>query len=314
MAIGDVYAVVAGGAASPQESAMLDQIAAEALADASRQTGAAYRLGDRTTSGESGSTFTVEADGEALLLKVEPGGRIGAHRRAAAACAHLGAQGYPAPRVLAMGEVPGFAYSLRTYLPGAPMDPRDGRHAAALIELVERQAGGAAAVGLLDPADWPGSVVDPVLNGGEGFCVLETMRAHSVESAALLDRVQALVRAGRDRLPPADDIVHHDFNPANILVESGEVTGVIDWEGVGAGDRAFDLAVLLFYAYAAPAARTALWVRLAQLRPPPAIGVYLAHICLRQAEWSLRRHAPELGRFYLQRAHAVLGDLARLGV
>jgi aminoglycoside phosphotransferase (APT) family kinase protein len=37
--------------------------------------------------------------------------------------------------------------------------------------------------------------------------------------------------------------VHGDLMPANLLVEDGRLTGVIDWEAFGIGDPAVDLAV-----------------------------------------------------------------------
>jgi len=261
----------------------------------------------RTGLGESRSTFEVIAEGERFLLKLEPAARRPFHERAARACPYLAARGYPVPQFAAAGMLGAWAYVLASWLPGAPMSPEDPRPTPRLIELVELQAGGAAATGL-PPDDWPGSVTDPVLEGGQGYCVLETMRAHSAETAALLDRLQRLVLAGQAALPPADDIVHYDFNPANILADSAAVTGVVDWEGVRAGDRAFDLATLLFYLYDAPPAREALRRRLAALRPPAVVGAYLAHVILRQVEWSLRLHAPDLGRRYLDRAHRALAE------
>ncbi|RQR22049.1 phosphotransferase family protein [Burkholderia sp. Bp9143] len=48
---------------------------------------------------------------------------------------------------------------------------------------------------------------------------------------------------------PADDgkqcIVHNDFGPHNILVESGKVTAILDWENVRLGDPADDLAYFI---------------------------------------------------------------------
>ena len=67
-----------------------------------------------------------------------------------------------------------------------------------------------------------------------------------------------------------NDVVHFDFNPSNILIENGQVSGVIDWEGTCVGDRTFDLATLLFYAYDALDVREYL-LRTIQQRVNPAI-------------------------------------------
>lgn len=289
---------------------MSDDLARAVLDEIGPWRGLRFGALRRFGMGENRSTWRVEAGEVALVLKLDPPERVAAHQRASAACRYLAGRGYPAPLTLAVGMAAGHAYTLRSCLDGTPMPPEDGRFARRLIQLVELQAGGAAAAGLAAD-DWPASIVDPVLAGGRGYCLLETMRDHSAETAALLERVQALVVAGREALPPGDDIVHHDFNPANILVDRGAVSGVVDWDGVGAGDRAFDLATLLFYAWDAARARAALWMRLQALRSPRVIAVYLAHIILRQVEWSLRLHAPAVGRRYLDRAHQVLADIAQ---
>jgi aminoglycoside phosphotransferase (APT) family kinase protein len=282
---------------------------AGALADVARHAGLVFDTVRPTAQGESHSTYEVTAGVARLLLKLAPAARRPFHDRAARACHWLAAHGYPVPPAVTAGVAGDHAYTLRGWLPGEAMAPEDDRHAARLIDLIELQAGGAAAAAL--PAeDWPGSVTGPVLEGGAGYCLLETMRTHSAETSALLDQLQAIVIAGHDALPPPDDIVHYDFNPANILVDAGAVSGVVDWEGVRAGDRAFDLATLLFYQWDAPAARAALQARLAELRPPQVTAVYLAHIILRQTEWSLRLHPPELARRYLDRAHRVLAAMA----
>ena len=287
---------------------MIDPLAKAVLDEISRSAGLRADLLKPFEAGENRSTFVVDAGAERLVLKLDPPERLAAHERAARACRHLDRLGYPVPWTIAVGTAAGRAYTLRTCLPGAPMSPDDGRHAGRLIALVELQAGAARGAGL-SADDWPGSVVDPVLHGGQGFCVLDTMREHSAETAALLERLQDLVSAGADTLPTPDDILHYDFNPANILIDGGAVSGVVDWEGVRPGDRAFDLATLLFYAYDAERTRAALRTRLRELRPPRVIAVYFAHIILRQVEWSLRLHPAEVGRRYLDRAQAVLRDL-----
>lgn len=292
---------------------MTDTLVDAVLAEIGRAARMQLALIERFEAGENQATYQVEAGSERLVLKLDAPERLVAHERAARACRHLEARGYPVPGVLLTGEAAGCAYTLRTCLRGAPMPPEDGRFADRLIALVELQAGGAATLDLA-PEDWPGFVVDPVLEGGAGYCLLETMRAHSDETAQLLQRLQGLVEAGRSAMPEAADILHFDFNPANILVDAATVTGVVDWEGVRAGDRAFDLATLLFYQYEAEAARAALWARLRALRSTRVIAVYLAHVILRQVEWSLRLHAPQIGRRYLDQAHRLLADMAVAGV
>jgi aminoglycoside phosphotransferase (APT) family kinase protein len=119
---------------------------------------------------------------------------------------------------------------------------------------------------------------------------LATLRDHSERSRELLARCREAVRRFGDRVPEADAIVHWDFTPDNVLVRDGSVTGVIDWEGVRAGDPRFDLVTLAFYAPGTPLLDEAM-----EELDPGVRAVYEAHLCVRQAEWSLRRHDEETG-------------------
>jgi aminoglycoside phosphotransferase (APT) family kinase protein len=82
--------------------------------------------------------------------------------------------------------------------------------------------------------------------------------------------------------------VHFDMNPANILQAAGRLTGVVDWnipfDGAGQGDRAFDVATLLFYTYDVEETREALWERARALGGLAWATAYLCHLCLRQVE------------------------------
>ena len=79
---------------------------------------------------------------------------------------------------------------------------------------------------------------------------------------------------------------------------------------VQAGDRAFDLATLLFYCYDHDGVRERLRGRLLELASPAATRAYLAHLVLRQVDWSLRFHpdTPATGR-HLRLARLVSADI-----
>jgi aminoglycoside phosphotransferase (APT) family kinase protein len=65
------------------------------------------------------------------------------------------------------------------------------------------------------------------------------------------------------------------------------VTGVIDWGGTCSGDRLFDLATIVYYAGdSSPAVRAYVEERIG----PQGISVYLAHLAIRQSDWSIRHH------------------------
>jgi aminoglycoside phosphotransferase (APT) family kinase protein len=92
-------------------------------------------------------------------------------------------------------------------------------------------------------------------------------------------------------IPDGEDFVHYDFTLANLLSDATAITGVIDINPpILTGDRAFDLATLLFYHYDHHEIRDSLGARLLDLAGPRTTRAYLAHMALRQVDWSLRYH------------------------
>jgi Ser/Thr protein kinase RdoA (MazF antagonist) len=73
------------------------------------------------------------------------------------------------------------------------------------------------------------------------------LRTYSTTTAELLVTLQALVAQHSEAYYETSDLVHFDLNPSNILVESGKISGVIDWQDPCSGDCTFDLMTLLFY-------------------------------------------------------------------
>jgi aminoglycoside phosphotransferase (APT) family kinase protein len=196
--------------------------------------------------------------------------------------------GYPAPRYSRVEA----DWALQEELPGEPLEPwrplPDGI-AAELLSLHALQAEPFPAF-TTAAGSWRRVVASSVLSGARSYLRLATLRDHSDRSRELLARCQDAVRRFGDRVPEMDEIVHWDFTPDNVLARDGRVTGVIDWEGARPGDPRFDLVTLAFYA---PGTRRLEW----------AVGdlddglraVYQAHLCVRQAEWSLRRHDAATG-------------------
>jgi hypothetical protein len=68
-----------------------------------------------------------------------------------------------------------------------------------------------------------------VTEGYAEYCIIDTLRAYSNESAAMLVTLQRIVAAHARECQKRDDIVHFDFHTNNILIEGDRVTSVIDW-------------------------------------------------------------------------------------
>lgn len=95
--------------------------------------------------------------------------------------------------------------------------------------------------------EWPARVVETVLCGGEGYCLHGSMQSYSTSTRELLTCLQQLVANRPEVQYRSSHIVHFDYQPTNILVHEGRISGVVDWEGACTGDATFDLATLLYY-------------------------------------------------------------------
>jgi aminoglycoside phosphotransferase (APT) family kinase protein len=203
--------------------------------------------------------------------------------RAAAVTARLRELGYPAPRYVRVEP----KWALQEELPGEPLEPwrpLPDEIAAELLALHAHHAEPFPAP-TIAAGSWRRVVASSILSGARSYLRLATLRDHSARSRELLTRCQDAVRRFGERVPELDAIVHWDFTPDNVLARDGRVSGVIDWEGSRPGDPRFDLVTLAFYAPGTPLLEEACGELDPGLR-----AVYAAHLCVRQAEWSLRRH------------------------
>lgn len=179
---------------------------------------------ERITTGWGGTAiWRMEREGRTEALRIFSAGAHEARDREVAAMAAALTGGVPAPEVVPAKSHPTHPAIVTTWCPGrtiaeslatAPWRARAlgaamGRtqarlHRVVAPEIVRRRSP--------DWVAWAGSDED-----------------------ALGDRVRALP------LRP-DALLHLDFHPANVLVEDGRVTGVVDWENTRAGDPRADVA------------------------------------------------------------------------
>jgi hypothetical protein len=277
------------------------------LAAINQRHATTFVLLDRYATGEQGAYALVDASGDRFVLKWAADGNVlTRYQRAQRITDRLRALGYPAPQHVLVGHTDTAAYAIQRALPGQPIEQLPLALVTDFLTLNERQSNQAQT----EPLTWPEPVVNPVLFGGDGFCLLEPMQTYSTTTARMLLAVQAIVRRYADQIPPQADSVHFDCSPANILVHETSITGIIDWDGWCAGDRMFDVATMLFYSYADSAVRRQLWQTILEQSSSASGAVYLAHLLHRQVDWSIRYHTPETIERWLALATSVLNDLA----
>jgi hypothetical protein len=264
--------------------------------------------------GESGTAFWVTD--RAGTVKVMPGAGPEAVSHLCAldlVLTRLRDRGYPAPRFHAVGHAPGLVFWVQQRLPGSVVDHGrerpDGRALARLLPELLRLNDAQAGLGT-GPGGWPALLSRTLITGGDGYCLHSTLQARP-DTRGLLRILRGIGDRCGPAIPAGDDFVHYDFTLANVLTDGAAITGVIDINPpVLAGDRAFDLATLLFYLYDHDEIRGLLRARLLELAGPHATRAYLAHMVLRQVDWSLRHHpTASATQRHLRLARLVTADI-----
>jgi len=192
------------------------------------------------------------------------------------------AAGVPTARQELSAHIDGVRVIVQQRLPGNPPAAVDASLVRQMVGLNRRLAGLLADRPSIPP-------VDLYLTGdGPGFCLHGPLAAHDRRTARLLAWVREVGAA--TRAADGGDLVHLDFQPGNVLVRNGRITGLIDWDGASRGDRLLDLVVLRFYLLRqAPPLTRILDDELAGA-DPERLRAYWAHISLRQVDWSIRHH------------------------
>ena len=132
---------------------------------------------------------------------------------------------------------------------------------------------------------------------------IATRRGRCSTASARSARAPATTRSRRPAL------VHRDFHHRNALWRGDDLAAVVDWEGAGSGDPAFDLVTLAFglsVSTAPPGARELPWAAAERSRPPQLLGAYAAHMALRQVDWSIRHRTDADVGHWLAVARAAL--------
>ncbi|MEQ4204683.1 aminoglycoside phosphotransferase family protein [Actinopolymorpha sp. B9G3] len=241
--------------------------------------------------GQVGAAYVRWSDGREGVLTWLPDGPVGQVRRTAEILALARERGLPVPVYDLIAEVPGALAIVQERLPGAPPSHPDRALVEQLVELVEGFAG------LL--ADRPDvERPDMWLRGsGPGFCLHRPLELHNVRTRRLLEWVRT-VGASEPTTMTGDDLVHLDYHPGNVLVAGsmpaggGAITGIVDWDGIGRGDRRFCLVTLRFAMMSDPTLGRWLDGLLDDLLDPATLRLYWAHMSLRQVDWAIRHFSP----------------------
>jgi hypothetical protein len=252
--------------------------------------------------GEVGATDVRGDDGSRFVLKWWDGDAA-AGRRAAALVDRLRARGYPIPRYVIADDVGGATVMLQEYVDGTLSDEVSAATVKTLLALNGRQVG----EGDAESAEWSAYIAGSLLHGCDGYCVHQPLRDYDRRTAALLETIRGIGERVGDL--PSGDVVHVDFHHRNVLLAEGTVAAVIDWEGCRSGDAVFDLVTLAFgltVARVPAAARERVWDEARRRAAPDALRAYVAHMALREVDWSIRHRTAADVDHWLAVAHTFL--------
>ena len=255
--------------------------ARQLLREVNQATGAGLEFLGQAAAGQVGAAFVRWPDGRDGVL-TRGFGSLDDLRRTAEVLEAARRGGLPVPQYQLLADLPDGVGVVQERLPGRPPETVDRTLLESLIKLTERFTG--LAPDLPVPSMY-------LLDSGPGFCLHESLQRYDDRTRRLLDWIHEV---GRDEPSGmiGDDLVHLDFHTGNVLTDAGGITGIVDWDGIGRGDRLFALVTLRFDAHVRlPDADLTWFDELLETTLEPAVlRLYWAHMSLRLVDWSIRHH------------------------
>jgi Ser/Thr protein kinase RdoA (MazF antagonist) len=245
-----------------------------------------YSLDLQFSGGEDQGAFqVVKSDGTHAVLKLNRNPLwVNQIKRAKAATDHLRGLGYPVPTYITFDATDRGTYSLQTELPGTSLEPTVDviNQLTGFIELQKGQT-----ISEVQGQDWVWYMNSVVFRGEFGN--VRALMQYSPETSALVADIEGLVAGLDGKMLPQTDLVHGDMGVRQVLVLDGKVTGVVDWDQAGYGDRTMDLASLWYslLAYAEP--RDAVMQHMLEVADKDTIKIYAAYKMLSLIAWNINK-------------------------
>ncbi len=240
--------------------------------------------------GSVGAAYVTDLDGHRFVLTWEPDTSSIRHQKIAELVRIARARGVPAPQyehVLQVGEDVAI---LQEQLPGIPPRRATPELVKAMVAFNDRCRD--ALVGRPDV-----SAAELYLQrSGPGYCLHEPLQEYNAPTRRLLARIRQIGTTAPTAMT-GYDLVHMDYQPANVLVDdSCRLSGIVDWDGAARGDADFDLVVLVFGLHSTGGSIETIAGLQEQLHrrvPAGLLSAYWAHMSLRMVDWAIRHYGPD---------------------
>jgi len=269
----------------------------------------AFALAGKLPGGNQDGAFVLaEPNGRHAVLK-----QLFA-QRALPIMRRLHAIGYPTPNVLYAGTAPdGTTYLVQEFVSGVPMATLTHAYLDQLFALNELQANLNEHPAANALESWSGYVYEVVFARTSVWAL--ALYNHSQATASLLTALRLATSRYAGTVLSNTDVVHGDIHNANILVEHGQITGVIDMVYAGYGTRAIDLVTLLHTmdsdAYA-PTIRRRLRAHVIERFGPDVYAICMAYRAIVTLDWAIRQASTDWVDRFVRAGWAVCDDLAQL--
>lgn len=261
----------------------------------------------------------VDENGAHFVLKWDDNDDSKRRRRAAIDSARsLGTEaGWPVP-IFDLVEDDEWLYVRQNLMPGAEPTRLTQALAEQVIALVEATAGFGSAKAAA--SDWPLQLLDTLVAeplDPTDYCSHEPLRQHGADGRRLISRIEEIGADLSDTdlsatdLGGADDLMHWDLHPGNLLVADGEISAVIDLDNAGPGPRGFDLMTFAVSSQTLPSDAGVRSELFAEVRRSISEELRLAasaHLMLRFANWAIRTDHQEAIEYWIGEGNRRLAE------
>jgi hypothetical protein len=220
----------------------------------------------------------------------------------------------PTPRYLGIGYKPGKgSWYVQEFLPGLPAPAPSDKLIAQMVRMNMHQAD--AATG--DATDWSSRVMSALYQDSKGW--QERIGNSGEDGRALVGDIRKLIERNSNIDLRGGDVVHGDFQHYNALVDQTDrMTGYVDWEGAGKGDRGIDLTRLLYDAHVSEAEKgfqsnpaTLAWLNqhAADVSGKAARDNFMSYWVMQVADFGLKK-SPQEARLFVGVGRGIIDALS----
>jgi Phosphotransferase enzyme family len=219
----------------------------EPVLAALREQGAEYSVVERLPGGAWGAWLVRDRRDEIAILKCiwDSDWRLRLES-AQRVVEFLRSRDAPVPRYLAAGfDARVGTWCLQERLQGSRVAELDGPLLRDVLKFSDLQVG---VDNELPVFDWSKRLEEWMMT--RAGSAMKVMKEQSPDGADLAARMKSMIATSQGKHLHSNDVVHGDFLATQFLWQDDHLSGVVDWDGAGRGDRGQDLALLFYNTFA----------------------------------------------------------------